>query len=105
MSSCASTPNDGGQVAAGSSAATVRYVVPPVSFRSVVPLLDSMVGAGGKSGRARAGRREAAGTLMNRECAFTCVTTKFGSAAGERQIGEASPAPAVAARRGAAGGL
>src|SRR5262245_29855882 len=78
MSSWASTPNAGGQLAAALGA-TVRYVVAPASFKSVVPLLDSMAGAVGKP--AGAGPGGAAGTVMNRECAFTLATTKSGSAA------------------------
>src|SRR5438309_3365846 len=78
MLSWASTPNDDGQVAAGFGS-TLRYVVAPVSFRSVVPLLDSMAGAAGNP--AGTGPGGAAGTLRNLECAFTCVTTKLGSAA------------------------
>src|SRR5262249_55062080 len=77
MSSCASTPNEGGQLAefVGS---TVRYVVPPVSFRSVVVPLDSCVGVVGNPAGAGPGGGD--GTLMSLESALTFVTTKFGSA-------------------------
>ena len=77
MSSWASSPNDGGHVAAGFGA-IVRYVVPPVSFMSVGPPLESCDGTVGNP--AGTGPGGATGTVMNRERAFTCVTTKAGSA-------------------------
>src|SRR5215470_10297333 len=77
MSSCVSTPKEGGQ-AAGFVGSTVRYVVSPVSFRSLVPPLESCVGAIGNP--AGAGPGGGAGTLMNLEYALTFVSTKFGSA-------------------------
>src|SRR5260370_28667628 len=77
MSSCVSTPKEGGQLAAFVGS-IVRNVVPPVSFRSLVPLPDSSVGV--VKNPAGVGPGGGEGTLMNLEYALTFVTTKFGSA-------------------------
>ena len=71
-SSCANTPNSGGQLA-GFVGCTVRYVVPPVSFRSVVAPAPSIVGVVGyPTGMAPGG---AAGIERKRETALIFVTT------------------------------